>query len=103
MPFSREFLADRGRHLTAKLRYTKKATERIGILPAVKKYKESEHIPQIIAAIKRLRDGSYGLCLDCQDEIHRDRLLRHPHVERCVSCQEDLETEKDIERRTTSR
>lgn len=94
MPLSQEFLDDRSRHLVAKLEHTKKAAQYAGILPAAKKYKEAEHIPQIIAAMERLKNGSYGFCFDCQDEIPRERLLLHPHVERCISCQEDIERRK---------
>lgn len=96
MGFSQEFLLGRKRHLVAKLEVTREATERedLPLLPAAKKYKENEHIPQIIAAIKRIDAGSYGICFDCQEEIPTERLLRHPHVERCVPCQEIHDTER---------
>ena len=87
MPFSQEFLDERGRHLVAKLSDTKKATERIDILPAAKRYKEVEHIPEIIAAQKRLEDGEYGYCVDCSEEIPTHRLSLLPHVARCIDCQ----------------
>jgi len=87
MAKSQAFLEDRRRHLVAKLAKTQEATRRADILPAAKYYKETEHIPQIIAAIARVDNGTYGYCFDCEKGIPRKRLLRHPHVERCVSCQ----------------
>lgn len=89
MPQSHAFLEDRRRHLVAKLAATREATAREGLplLPGARRYKEEVHIPQIIAAIERIDNGTYGICFDCEEEIPRDRLLRHPHVERCVPCQ----------------
>lgn len=96
MAFSQEFLADRRRHLAAKLEVTIEATEReeLPLLPAALRYKEDEHIPQIISAIKRIDLGTYGTCFDCEDEIPKERLLRHPHVERCVPCQNIYEAKE---------
>ena len=91
MAFSREFLEDRRRHLVAKLAVTREATKRTGILSAAKRYKETVHIPQIIAARERIDNGSYGYCIDCKEAIPEERLFRHPHVERCVPCQKIYE------------
>lgn len=92
---SQAFLDARRRHLVAKLAITREATGREGLplLPEARRYKEEEHIPQIIAAIERIDNGTYGYCLDCSDEIPEDRLLRHPHVLRCVPCQKAYENE----------
>ncbi|OHA83338.1 MAG: hypothetical protein A2937_00660 [Candidatus Yonathbacteria bacterium RIFCSPLOWO2_01_FULL_47_33b] len=89
MAKSQEFLGERRGHLVAKLEVTREATGREGLplLPAARHYKETEHIPQIIAAIARIDNGTYGYCIDCEEEIPKKRLLRHPHVERCVPCQ----------------
>ncbi|MDP1538823.1 MAG: TraR/DksA C4-type zinc finger protein [bacterium] len=40
----------------------------------------------IIAALKRMDDGIYGICVDCGNEINEDRLTALPHVSTCVSC-----------------
>ena len=45
----------------------------------------------LLAALKRLEDGSYGLCLDCGTPIAAARLKALPAVERCVTCQAQLE------------
>lgn len=97
MAMSQAFLGDRRRHLVAKLKVTRDATGREGLplLPAAKRYKVEEHIPQIIAAIARIDNGTYGYCIDCEDEILEDRLLHHPHVLRCVPCQKVYESETE--------
>lgn len=42
-------------------------------------------------AIERLRDGSYGRCVDCDLEIDPGRLAVLPQAERCSYCQELFE------------
>lgn len=42
---------------------------------------------QVVAALQRLRDGSYGICLDCGDGIAQQRLLAVPSSAYCASCQ----------------
>ena len=42
---------------------------------------------EVSAALARLRDGHYGLCADCEEEIPFDRLKVEPWALRCVACQ----------------
>lgn len=42
----------------------------------------------IAAALEKLRDGSYGKCVECDGQIHEKRLSAVPWAERCVKCQE---------------
>jgi RNA polymerase-binding transcription factor DksA len=43
------------------------------------------------AALGRLRDGSYGECVDCGDQIAPARLVAYPTATRCIECQEAFE------------
>ena len=45
----------------------------------------------IEAAEARLRDGTYGECVDCGGEIGFERLLAQPTAIRCVLCQDMYE------------
>jgi len=38
-------------------------------------------------ALGRLRNGSYGICEDCGEEIPEERLRVSPYAARCVPCQ----------------
>lgn len=38
------------------------------------------------AALARVEDGSYGICLDCGDEISQARLEAVPHAPLCRNC-----------------
>jgi DnaK suppressor protein len=42
-------------------------------------------------ALKRLTDGTYGLCADCGEEIPFARLRAQPYAVRCLACQERRE------------
>ena len=49
---------------------------------------KSETLRKIDEAIQRLEDGSYGICVECSDEIASPRLAALPFAELCRSCQE---------------
>ncbi|MGS0891043.1 TraR/DksA family transcriptional regulator [Burkholderia stagnalis] len=38
-------------------------------------------------AQQRMRDGSYGDCIDCDASVGYERLLARPTAERCTHCQ----------------
>ena len=41
---------------------------------------------RVEAALRRLRDGEYGYCEECGEEIPDGRLKIDPMAERCVGC-----------------
>ena len=45
----------------------------------------------IEAALKRVEDGSYGLCRDCDEPINPKRLAFDPTALRCIDCASNLE------------
>jgi DnaK suppressor protein len=49
--------------------------------------KAAEELEQVIAARRRLQDGSYGECLDCGEEIDLRRLTALPATPYCTACQ----------------
>lgn len=53
--------------------------------------RESTTARRIRAAINRVDDGSYGICVDCEEEIALKRLKAIPWAERCIRCQEDAD------------
>jgi len=48
-------------------------------------------LAQIGAARRRLRDHTYGLCLECGDAIDLRRLLALPSTPLCAACQARIE------------
>lgn len=47
----------------------------------------------IEAALKRIADGSFGVCLGCGEDIQRPRLEALPWTQFCLRCQDELEQE----------
>ncbi len=45
----------------------------------------------IEAALQRVKDGEYGVCIDCGDDVGYTRLLAYPTAKRCIVCQEQRE------------
>ena len=48
---------------------------------------EQEILYQIDDALKRLDDGSYGICQQCNQPILMSRLKAVPYASLCISCQ----------------
>ncbi|RME01940.1 MAG: TraR/DksA family transcriptional regulator [Calditrichaeota bacterium] len=55
-----------------------------------------EEMTEINEALKRILDGTYGICVDCGKEIPQARLEAKPTALRCVECQHKLEMQKKI-------
>ena len=53
--------------------------------------RESAELVAIDAALQRIADGSYGLCVDCGVSIATARLHANPTALRCVGCQDKAE------------
>lgn len=48
-------------------------------------------LADIEAALQRVKDGEYGVCIDCGDDIGFARLEAYPTAKRCIVCQEQRE------------
>jgi len=44
-------------------------------------------IAATLAALDRLEDGRYGVCVDCGGDVGHARLLAQPAAAHCLSCQ----------------
>jgi DnaK suppressor protein len=52
-------------------------------------------IKDIEAALMRIAENEYGICLGCGRAIHFKRLLAYPTAKRCVACQRLYEKVKN--------
>jgi RNA polymerase-binding protein DksA len=50
-----------------------------------------QSLADIEAALQRVKDGEYGVCIDCGDDIAFARLDAYPTAKRCIVCQEQRE------------
>ncbi len=53
--------------------------------------RESAELEAVDAALKRIENGVYGICIDCKAEIPAQRLHAAPETLRCIICQSKFE------------
>jgi len=57
-------------------------------IAAARADRQINEMRDIEAARKRLKQGEYGVCIDCNEAIMFERLLAYPTALRCVRCQQ---------------
>lgn len=50
--------------------------------------REARSLMQIVAALKRIDSGEFGICLECEEPISPKRLAAVPWATYCLHCQE---------------
>jgi len=55
--------------------------------------RESSGLRETRAALRRVDDGSFGICMDCEEKINLKRLAAVPWAARCIACQERADRE----------
>jgi DnaK suppressor protein len=68
---------------------TQEATERDVAVQILDR--ESAFVRRLRSALDRIQDGSYGICLQCEEEIAQKRLTAIPSAELCIQCQESAD------------
>ena len=63
--------------------------------------RESALVRRLRSAIDRIEDGSFGICLQCEEEIAPKRLKAIAWAELCVHCQEEADDLASQRERTT--
>jgi len=58
-----------------------------------------EDLLKIDEAIRKLDEGTYGICEDCGDEISEQRLKILPYAIYCIDCKEKREKMEEMQRR----
>ena len=59
---------------------------------------KSETLDRINTALRRISEGTYGICFECGKEIAERRLRALPFAVRCKDCEEARETAEQRER-----
>jgi DnaK suppressor protein len=57
----------------------------------------SKQIRSARAALRRVREGTFGICEECEEEIHPKRLLAIPWASLCLQCQEQADVNQAAE------
>ncbi len=58
--------------------------------------RERKLIKKIQQALKRIDDGSFGICADCGDEISVPRLKARPMTTFCIQCKSKQEEDEKV-------
>jgi DnaK suppressor protein len=53
--------------------------------------RESQQLREVRAAVRRITEGSFGVCEQCGEDIHSKRLAAIPWTAFCIQCQEMLD------------
>lgn len=57
--------------------------------------RESNLLRNVRSALRRIKDGSFGVCLHCEEEISPKRLTAVPWAALCIQCQEQADRNQD--------
>ncbi len=61
-------------------------------------YANSSELDEIERALDKIKQGIYGICEMCGDEIHSERLEAKPFARFCIKCREIFETNNQNKR-----
>lgn len=53
--------------------------------------RDSNMLRRIRSALARIADGSYGVCLQCAEDISPKRMAAVPWADYCIKCQEQID------------
>jgi len=56
--------------------------------------RELDEMQDVEAALERIAAATFGVCMDCGEDIGRSRLDAYPTAKRCLRCQNRYETVK---------
>ena len=56
--------------------------------------RESKLLRDVKAALRRIPDGSFGTCIDCESAISPKRLAAVPWAPRCIQCQDAFDQDE---------
>ncbi len=79
----------------------------VAIVSAPQNHGLTDLLREVDAALDRMAEGTYGLCLECHDSVEKDRLLADPLVRYCLdhltqlqraALQRDLDLASQVQR-----
>ena len=57
--------------------------------------RESNLLRNVRSALRRIEDGSFGVCMHCEEDISPKRLAAVPWAPFCIQCQEQADRNQD--------
>jgi DnaK suppressor protein len=56
--------------------------------------REKAHLGKLDLALRKIDDGSFGVCVECGEPISKKRLEARPETQLCIRCKEDQERDE---------
>jgi DnaK suppressor protein len=56
--------------------------------------REKNLLAKVDLALKKIEDGSFGICEVCDEQIGKKRLEARPETSLCIKCKEDQERDE---------
>jgi RNA polymerase-binding protein DksA len=63
---------------------------------------DAQQLAEVIAALRRLEDGTYGMCLTCDAPISEERLDALPTARMCIECADESRPTRPVRIRRTA-
>lgn len=60
--------------------------------------RNSNRLREVQAALRRIDTGTFGICIDCEENINPKRLAAVPWASSCIICQEAADREQKMPR-----
>ena len=57
--------------------------------------KQKKELEEINDALKKIEEGTYGICEMCEEKIQEERLKIKPFAKYCIMCREIIEKENN--------
>ena len=56
--------------------------------------REKTHLAKLELALRKIDDGTFGICTECSEPIAKKRLEARPETQLCIKCKEDQERDE---------
>lgn len=58
--------------------------------------REKAHLAKLELALRKIQDGTFGICVECEEPISKKRLEARPETQLCIRCKEDQERDEKV-------
>jgi DnaK suppressor protein len=56
--------------------------------------REKSHLAKLDLALRKIEEGVFGICVECEEPINKKRLEARPETQLCIRCKEDQERDE---------
>ncbi|HVK60396.1 MAG TPA: TraR/DksA C4-type zinc finger protein [Bdellovibrionales bacterium] len=58
--------------------------------------RQTQLLQKIDRALGKIEEGSFGLCEQCEEQLHINRLIARPVATLCIACKEEQESRERV-------